>query len=178
MTELPPKKDRLRKDISSCLEITDALHPFIVPPGEFTPGAATIDEEVKTSAEATFIKVCNKLDDLIDGLGKAEDPYDKKLLAVADAEIEARKGVATTAKHTRRPSILYQPTIGKHPSGSWCVFYGDISDDKSCVIGVGNTVEAAMLDFDNEWRGRSKVRKARPQTTQSPKSDTSKGRKK
>lgn len=173
---IAPKNERLRRDIGVCLEVTDSLIPYLVPREVFSGVAGELDKDVKNSAEATFHNVTTKLDALIASLGNyaSEELIEKKILDHADALTAAQRESALTSQNLRRPSVIYQPIIGRHPSGSWCAFYGDVNDEEASIIGVGKTVEEAMLDFDREW---TKKEPAARQTTQTPKTDTSKGRK-
>lgn len=177
---ITPKNDRLRKDIATCVQVSDALIPYLLPRDrDFGDKESSIDKEVATSAEATFIGVCNKLDDLVAGLGtyELETKFEKLVIEGAEADIVNRRQQALTAKNLRRPSVIYHPEIAKTETGAWCAYYGDLTQPEACVIGVGDTVENAMLDFDADWIKKATLHEP-TKTTQSSKSNTLKGRKK
>lgn len=48
-----------------------------------------------------------------------------------------------------RPSVLYRPAISID-GNQWCALYGTNLQDG--VAGFGDTPEAAMVDFDKNWR--------------------------
>lgn len=175
-----PKNDRLRRDIATCLQATDSLIPYLVPPPANYAPSEPIDESVRLSAQASFNNATTKLDELIAGLGKyeTEEIFEQKILAGADADIKARLETALTAAYCRRPSVTYRPEITKSPTGCWCAIYGNPNMPENCVIGVGATVEQAMADFDRDWMTNKSKTVVTPDTTQIRNPDTSKGRKK
>lgn len=175
-----PRNDRLRRDIATCLQVTDSLIPYLIPPPANYAPSESMDENVKLSAQASFHNATTKLDKLVSGLGEYEtdELFEKKLILGADADIRARMETAITAAHCRRPSVLYRPSVTKSPSGCWCATYSDANVPENCVIGVGATVEQAMADFDRDWIENKAELVVTPDTTQIPIPNTSKGRKK
>lgn len=175
-----PKNDRLRRDIATCLQATDSLIPYLIPPPANYAPSEPLNEDVKRSAEASFHNATTKLDELISGLGKyeTEERFEQKILMSAEADIRAKLEAAITAANCRRPSVVYQPTITKSPAGCWCAIYGNPDMPENCVVGVGASVEQAMVDFDREWKTNQVEAVVTPDTTQIKNPDTSKGRKK
>jgi hypothetical protein len=51
----------------------------------------------------------------------------------------------------RRPSVLYRPNLSID-GNVWCALYG--SDLQDGVAGFGDSIEAAMADFDREWSAK------------------------
>lgn len=175
-----PKSDRLRRDIATCLQVTDSLIPYLVPPpANFAP-SEPIAEDVKRFAQSSFRNAATKLDSLVARLGdySTEEVFEQKILMGADADIKARMETAITAAHCRRPSVIYRPDITKSPAGCWCATYGDVNFPENCVIGVGASVEQAMADFDKEWTENKSRVVVTSDTTQIQNPNTSKGRKK
>lgn len=79
--------------------------------------------------------------------------YDAIYNAVAN-ELSAvrphlQQEVYVVSGELQRPSVLFRPSI--HPDGNhWCALYGkDLHDG---VAGFGDTPDAAMRDFDKNWR--------------------------
>lgn len=48
-----------------------------------------------------------------------------------------------------RPSVLYRPALSID-GNKWCALYGDNLQDG--VAGFGDSPDAAMRDFDEQWR--------------------------
>ena len=57
------------------------------------------------------------------------------------------------AMEMQRPSVLYRPTLSKDGK-SWIALLGE--NLQVGVVGIGDTPHKAMLDFDNEFYGRTK----------------------
>lgn len=173
-----PRNERLRRDIASCLQVTESFLPYVsTQTKDWQGGGAVEDRNVRDSLHTTLIHACNQLNSLIQQLGTygTEETFEQKLLEGAQADINAKNEVAATARVTRRPSVMYQPSLGRTPGGHWCASYGDLSDDTTCVVGLGESVAEAMADFDRSWFEKNPPAS---DTTHSPKSNTNKSRKK
>lgn len=55
----------------------------------------------------------------------------------------------TAAEEQQRPSVLFRPTLSID-GNMYCAMYGD--DIAQGCAGFGETAEAAMRDFDQNWR--------------------------
>lgn len=64
------------------------------------------------------------------------------------AEITAQAAWDITYAYTR-PSAVYRPTLSID-GNQYCALYG--ADLQSGVAGFGDTPDAAMADFDKNWR--------------------------
>lgn len=160
---LPNRQQRLKFKIDTILCVQDTLRTFLLPSGGFgEPSSnAQLDDEVRTSAEATYIRSCNHLDNLLDSLKEtdADKAADAAVLKVLKTQIQSNREQAETARSLRRPSLTMIPEIAKHPStGHWVAFYGD-PNGNACIIGIGETPNDAMLDFDREFCTRQKTEK-------------------
>jgi hypothetical protein len=77
--------------------------------------------------------------------------------AIRDAcSIDASHAIAcvqqefcNAASDMQRPSVLYRPAISID-GDKWCALYGNNLQDG--VAGFGNSPDAAMTDFDKNWR--------------------------
>jgi predicted RNase H-like HicB family nuclease len=52
-----------------------------------------------------------------------------------------------TAECMREPSVMYKPTLSQD-GNKWLAIYGDLPTG---VVGVGNSPEEAMRDFNRAW---------------------------
>lgn len=61
----------------------------------------------------------------------------------------AQQEIYAVSNEMQRPSVLFRPTI--QPDGNqWCALYGANLHDG--VAGFGSSPDAAMRDFDANWR--------------------------
>ena len=64
------------------------------------------------------------------------------------AAMHATESIQYVSAEWTRPSVLFRPTVA--PDGDqWCALYGP--DIMEGVCGFGDTPEAAMRDFDENW---------------------------
>ncbi len=60
----------------------------------------------------------------------------------------ARIAICEAAAQWERPSVLFRPTVSLD-GNMYCALYGE--DLMNGVAGFGDTMEAAMRDFDKNW---------------------------
>lgn len=149
------------EQIHTLLGIVGLLNPYLTADDE----EKIVDEEAKTSASSTFIRVCNrldliiednkrwdvaKLDEVVDslrGMYDAQTDYMKKTGGLADAQrAEAEKA---DAPHLRRNVMLHVLN-----NGEYMAVDGDPSLT-STIKAVGNTPEEAAKLFDAIWTGKA-----------------------
>lgn len=85
--------------------------------------------------------------------------YDAIYQAFSNELSYLRPYVMEVFGEAQRPSVLFRPTI--QPDGNqWCALYGkDLHDG---VAGFGDTPEAAMRDFDKNWREETRPTLTKP----------------
>ena len=69
--------------------------------------------------------------------------------AICHAAHMAQLSIQSAAAQYEAPSVIFRPKV--YPDGNmWCALYGE--DLQEGVAGFGETPQAAMVDFDNNWR--------------------------
>ena len=68
--------------------------------------------------------------------------------AIAHEANMARRAIQNAASQYERPCVLYKPRL-IIDGNRWCALYGDNLQDG--VAGFGDSPEAAMWAFDQEW---------------------------
>jgi len=69
-------------------------------------------------------------------------------LDISYALAAATEAIRDVQHNMTRPSVLYRPRICID-GNQWCALYGDNLQDG--VAGFGDSVQAAMSDFDVQW---------------------------
>jgi hypothetical protein len=152
----------LHRDLSTQNQITMLLQVSgILMNSLLSENAEALDANVKTSLESTFIRACNRLDNILDD-GKRwnsefQDRLEKHMVEYQAtsvtqmrsiiAEAESRKAVSD---NMLRPSFLYKPYVVSIDN-VWCAYLGP--DVSLSPVGVGPTPEAALVSFDEAFRG-------------------------
>ena len=57
----------------------------------------------------------------------------------------------SAAHEMQRPCVLFKPKVFID-GNMWCALYGE--DLQNGIAGFGETVKAAMFDFDDKWNNR------------------------
>lgn len=68
---------------------------------------------------------------------------------ISNARAIVQDALCSAAYEMQRPSVLYRPEVGLD-GNMYCVLYGE--DLMSGCAGFGETMAAAMDDFDENWR--------------------------
>lgn len=147
------KSQKNQHDINTVLSVIHALEPYLIKNQQYQDPKGDLEENVRLSTEATFHNATTKLDALISRIGdrREEDLLEEAELKLCQEQIALTQEFKETQKALRRPSTVLQPEIGKHKSGKWAVFYGNIASPDDLIVGLGDSVEQAMADFDKAY---------------------------
>jgi hypothetical protein len=107
--------------------------------------------EARVAAENTFIKICDRLEKIIDeearwSMTGATNFYDE-LVETQKAQQEFLSTQTAAASLVLRPSYIHRPTLMRDGISFYAV-WGDSSIPGGAIIGVGATPNAALADFD------------------------------
>lgn len=80
----------------------------------------------------------------------AEDLYDRLSYnsGIAHAVEVLKNELLTVAYEMQRPCVIFKPQLFRNGVGKWCALLGD---DKTGVMGTGDSPAEAMEDFDKKW---------------------------
>jgi hypothetical protein len=109
-----------------------------------------LDGEAKIAIETTLIKALTALDSIVEQKGRWDVSnlvqLEKDSRNLIKANIKFLKEQAASTAHVRRPSFRFNPRLVRVKSGGFAAIFGD--DLTTAVIGQGDTIEAALRDFD------------------------------
>lgn len=121
------------------------------------PGTA-LDGGVISSAETTYINVCNRLDELLtDPTRWKLDTMDKletALQGVYESQATLNKESERVTTLTARPHVFLRPKVVQLASGEWVAA---ISGDPGSLRGYGLSPAEAMLEFDRNYFQKSEI---------------------
>jgi len=121
---------------------------------------SAIDGGAKMAAETTFVKVCQRIEEIIEDKWRWKT-VERDALIVASLDMvrqntEFLKIQAESAASVLRPSWRLNPALAKLAGGlGWAVVLGDIADPDNAIIGVGETPEDAYRAFDDLFAGKT-----------------------
>jgi len=113
--------------------------------------------EALVAAENTFIKVCERLDAILDDSARWDSEFQKQVeadykaaikLNLESLEAQKKASLEISSPHTR-----LNPTLVRLKTGDWAAFKGDLNSP-TCLVGIGPTVEQCLFAFDEAFAGR------------------------
>ena len=168
-----PAEVLLHRDLSSSQQVGMLLsicHPLIQVlfstdrEAENIPGKRTLSGEARLAAENTFIKVCDRLDTILDDKARWGIDYQLKLeqqynerhsqqIALMEAQQKAAEQQKASAAAVVAPHFRYKPALIPLEDGAWAAFLGNVEDLDSGILGVGPSPGAALKSFDDAFNG-------------------------
>lgn len=132
---------------------------------ENIPGVKSMAGEAHVAAENTFIKVCERLDAILEdkrrwgiayqlNLEKQYNEQHAASLALVNAQREMAEQQKTSAAEVTAPHFRYKPMLVKLEEGGWAAFLGDVNDLDKGILGVGADPAAALKSFDEAFAGK------------------------
>lgn len=152
---VPSREAVIQQQLECLLAVSNSLQGYLLAPWreiENIPGSAPeIQKEAATAAANTFVKVCERLDSILDDKGRWEIGAVNELYqAAADAQraqTQALKVQQAVLELNLRPCARFNPTVVRIEN-EFVAVYGDINREGAAIVGRGPTPEAALVDFD------------------------------
>ncbi|HSX11621.1 MAG TPA: hypothetical protein VLF94_07905 [Chlamydiales bacterium] len=142
--------------VVTLLNIVGMLLPLLTKPEETIPGKSNPDGNVSDSAAATFISVCNRLDEIVADKSRWNLEFQKNLEQKAEVIHQQNLGVLRTqqaaAAEVISPHFRYRPNVARSPDGGWMAYLGDPTTT-NVILGLGRSPNEAVLNFDSIFKG-------------------------
>ena len=128
------------------------------PPRDIEGVPQHLDGGSKCAAEASFINVCSRIDEIVSDPTRwgfhFQEHLEYKLGELYQQEINLRNAQQRAIEEVNSPHRVYGPTLVKLKDGTFAAVLGDINDDiEKCIVGVGVTPEEAIKAFDEVFKG-------------------------
>jgi len=153
---IPNRESIAEQQVNTALNILNHLAPYILAPHrEFPHLPKELDGGTECAAAATFVKVCARLDAMLDDNSrwKLED-HDQLYAAILESHRVQQVFVAEqieAAKVVQRPSYQFRPTLAVAPDNHYVADWGNLSEPGGALIGRGRTPAEALVDFDQAF---------------------------
>lgn len=158
-TTLPHRDQITNFQINTLLNVAGLLANVITNPMREFEGVPSpaLDGGIKTSAEASFINVCNRIDELVSDPArwtfKMQEHLEYKLGEIYAREIQLKEAQLKSVNEVNSPHFLYKPTLVRLKDGTYAAILGDLNDVDNSLVGVGLTPDEAMKAFDAAFVG-------------------------
>lgn len=143
---LRTREDVTGQQVDLLLVILNNLQPYLVSRDVREGSSPELDGGVVDSAVATFVKVTDRLDAILDDSARWDT---KEFNVLTEAIVSAQKAhqifleaQTQSVREVVRPSYQCRPTL-LVSEGQFVAVWGD-----PAIVGVGNTPHEALLDFD------------------------------
>lgn len=153
---IPNRESIAEQQVNTALSMLHALMPYVLAPHRDPMNLPKeLDGGTECAAVTTFVKICSRLDAMLDDptRWKLED-HDKLYAAILEShrvqQIFVNEQIEA-AKVVQRPSYQLKPTLAVAPDNSYVAFWGDIKTPGAALIGRGNTPAEALADFDQSF---------------------------
>lgn len=151
---VPLKEELTDRMIGPLLAIIRELSPFLLEPTRepgSVPTSDKLDGGVESAAAATFLKVCVRLDSLVDDGSrwtlKGHNTLVHELIRTQKAQRKFIEVQQQSSENLQAPHFLLRPTLAI-AGDKFLAYWGSIEEVGRAIIGQGRTPEEALFDFD------------------------------
>lgn len=164
---LPHPDSVTAAQVDTLLRVAGTLLNVLLNPArdmEKIPGETNPSGDIKTSAEATFINVCNRLDTIVTDPERFSLSFQKAVeQRTEDTQrynMELLKNQSEAAQEIKTPHFRFRPMFVKTEAGDgWIAFLGDpVGDPENAIFGVGRTPSEAIVAFDQVFQGELPIK--------------------
>lgn len=121
-------------------------------------GLPQLDGGVLAAAEATFINLCAKLDEIIADETRfnfnSHNTLEAQLSEVYAAHLEFTRAQTSATRSIEAPHRQYNPAIMRLPDGNYIAILGSLKDLDGSITGYGPTPALAIEAFDGIFNGK------------------------
>lgn len=156
---IPNRESVSNIQIGTVLDILTALQPYLIlPPREIDGNLPrSLDGGAGAGATATFLKACARLDSMLDDTTRwslALHDYQSTLINdMYERQTEFLDAQIESAKEVQRPSFQLRPMLAVG-SNKFLAIWGNPEHPGSALIGIGDTPDEALRDFDKAFSRR------------------------
>lgn len=156
--QAPNRNEATNLQVNTLLQIVGCMHMVLAQPPEAEYKRPEMDGEVKSSVEATLIKTCAQLDNIVDDNSRwsnsVQDSIEKKLINVYDGQLKVFETQIAVNTLMQTPHHRFRPLIFPTVDGEYIAVLGDPAHLDEAIYGAGPTPELALQAFDDVFAGK------------------------
>jgi len=153
---IPSREQVTNLQVSTILSSIQTLMPFFHS-SDWKDGGV-MDESTKFSVQTTMIKLCNRLDMVMDDNDrwsmKSTGELEKHLSNLYSEHARTLKLQQQQLYYLNRPHVRHSPSLYRLVDGSWLAILGNLDDINNAVVGVGGSPAQALEAFDDMFNGK------------------------
>lgn len=155
--QAPNRNESTSLQVNTLLQIAGCCHMILAQPPESDYKRPELDGEVKSSVEATLIKTCAQLDNIVDDNSRwsndVQNSIEKKLTDVYDGQLKVFETQIAVNTLMQTPHHRFHPMIFPTAEGEYVAVLGDPQHLEEAIYGLGATPELALKAFDEVFAG-------------------------
>lgn len=153
---IPSRELVTQQQVGTILSSIATLLPFFHISHDNEESGA-LDGGVKCAVQVSMIKMCERLDKIMDDESRWNVTPIKRLedhlVELYRENIKVLKLQQQQIYHLARPHVRHSPGLYRLEDGSWAAVLGDINDIPNAVVGVGGSPAQALEAFDDIFNG-------------------------
>lgn len=160
---IPSREAVTNEHLRALISVLHELEAFAVEPlrDEITGSKAPeLDGGVATAIGVSLTNVLHRIDQVIQDNArwcmKGHAKLERLLARLYSANIELLEVSKQTTLDARSPAVMFRPEIVRQDDGQIVAFYGEPDRPENWIVGLGNTPEEAMADFNKQFKATAK----------------------
>jgi hypothetical protein len=158
-----PNRDAVTQvQIGSLLNVVSVAMAGLLNPAyaqmDVSRPATELPGEAKVALENTLILTCERIDEIIKDTSRwsiqAQNTLESNVEAIQKEHLELIKSQTEAVKNLDLPHMKYKPTLMRMDSGNWLAVLGDVEDLDNSLVGIGESPEEALHNFDEIFKGK------------------------
>lgn len=156
--KLPNRENITMAQFNSLLGVFIHTANFLIATDPSKTEGGPLDGGVKSSVETTLIKLCNRLDSMLDDESRwglaIHNSAEAALCGVYEQHAKMLTEQTKAYAEISSPHHRYKPQLVKMSDGSWLAFAGNPHDIDNALCGVGDSPAMALEAFDALFSGK------------------------
>lgn len=151
---IPHRDEVTARQMGTLLQAAATLYPVLL---NRDPDKETNNGSALEAAEATFMKICDRIDTLVDDADRWSLNQQRtlemqlsQLYAQHSALLETQKA---SCELLAAPHTIHKPSLMKLEDGTWMAILGSLTALEHSVCAAGNTPAEALMAWDAVFTG-------------------------
>lgn len=152
---LPQRDEVTARQLGCLLQAAATLYPILL---NHDPDKESNNGGPLEAAEATFTKICDRIDSIIDDPKRwnldLQNTLEMQLSELYQSHINLLRTQQAATSLLASPHTIHKPSLLKLEDGSWLAVLGDLNNPEKCIIASGRNPAEAMMAWDMVFTGQ------------------------
>jgi hypothetical protein len=152
---IPSRDEVTVRQLGALLSCAATLYPVLL---NLEPDRDSHNGGAYEAAEATFTKICDRIDGIIDDPKRWSLDHQNMLEMQLSMLYQEHINLLTTQKAATEllaaPHTIHKPKLMKLEDQTWVAILGDLQFPDNCIVGSGKSPAEALMAWDMVFTGR------------------------